>query len=43
MDKHPKEMTSKELVKKLKDGVNAKAASTVVGEKLSLLFLSKSE
>ena len=33
MDKHPKEMTNKELFKKLKeDGVNAKAASTVRGK-----------
>ena len=34
MDKHPKEMTNKELVNKLKeDGVNTKAVNTVVGEK----------
>lgn len=33
MDKHPKEMTNKELVNKMKeDGVNAKAANAVVGE-----------
>ena len=31
MDKHPKEMTNKELVNKMKeDGVNAKAANAVI-------------
>lgn len=39
MDKHPKEMTSKELVKKLKeDGVNAKAVRN-----FPCFLLSKSE
>ncbi len=33
MDKHPKEMTSEELVNKLeKDGVKTKTASILLGE-----------
>ena len=45
-NKHPKEMTSDELLVKLKDNVNTNVATTVVGERKSnsnrMSYLKKS-